>query len=79
MESGVEMETPRRELVVHFWTLVLLAKLAVLSLVGGTLLITFSPFRTAGMLLIAIGIAVGLRWTYLYRETQQSIDTPDHT
>lgn len=77
MDGGTD--GPRRELVVQFWTLVLLAKLAVIAIGGGILFLAFTEYLIAGGLLVLIGIAVGLRWAYLYRQAQHTIDTPDHT
>lgn len=58
---------PRPELVVRFWTLVLLAKLAVLLLGIGVLVAAFTGYTAAGVGLVGVALLVGVRWAMLFR------------
>lgn len=76
MGSSRGADTPR-ELELRFWWLVLLAKLIVLVLASGLILAVFTEYRLAGAAITLIGIAIAVRWAYLFRKSRQALETDD--
>lgn len=69
--------TPPRELEVRFWTLVMLAKVVILVLGLGVILLLVTPYRTAGAAISLIGVAVAVRWWFMYRRTTETVGTSE--
>lgn len=63
-------EKPPRELVVGFWTLVILVKLAVIVVGAGAIVIVFTEHDAAGLALFLLGGFILVRWVLTYRRLQ---------
>lgn len=61
------------DLEVAFWSLVVLAKFLVFALGIGLILLTFTEYRTTGLLVMAIALLLGVRWIRIYRAAQADI------
>ena len=72
--SGDHGADPPRELVVRFWTVVILVKIAVLALGGGTVIVLLTEFLALGIALIGIGFAAVFRSIWTARQIQSSGD-----
>lgn len=62
---------PPKELAVRFWSLVLLAKLAVLVIGAGVILLGFTAYRTIGAGMLLVGIVIAVRWAHLFRRARR--------
>lgn len=60
-------ERPDEELVVGFWTLVLLIKLLVVLSGAAIFVFLFTDFHLIGFAIILIGVGISMRWYRLYR------------
>lgn len=58
---------------VRFWWLVVLAKLAILTVGFGVIAVTFTRFRIAGIALVVIGLGIGVRWAVLFRRSRRAL------
>ena len=65
---------PPEDLVVGFWTLVLLFKLAILAIGIGVLVLIFTDVILLGGALLAVGLVVLLRWILTYRKIREKHD-----
>lgn len=79
VEDGAEAElspttaqsSPPQELVIGFWTLVILAKLVVLVFSAGVIVLAFTDVPIAGAALILLGVGVAIRWVRLFRRVRK--------
>lgn len=69
-------DTPR-ELELRFWWLVLLAKLVVLVLASGLIIVVFTEHQLAGAAITLIGFGIAIRWAYVFRKSREAIETGD--
>ena len=65
---------PPKELVVGFWTLVLLLKLAILAIGVGVIVLIFTDVLVLGGALVIVGIIVLIRWILTYRSLREQYD-----
>lgn len=68
---GTSATSPAPELVIRFWTLVVIAKLAVLVTGAGILVFAATSYRAAGLGIIGVGVLIAIRWVHLYMRAKQ--------
>ena len=71
--SGASEDLPK-EVVVGFWTLVLLVKVAVIAVGAGLVILTFTDVTWIGLGLLLLGGIVVVRWIVTYRRLRANHD-----
>lgn len=61
----------------RFWILVLLAKVCILAIGFGVLLIGFTEYRLVGIAFLLISLGVAYRWIRTYRDVQTDLEDTD--
>lgn len=66
--------SPQKELTVGFWTLVLFAKIAILAIGLGLILLLGTELTILGIGLLGVGFYVIFRWILTYRRIRKQHD-----